>query len=246
VENLVAAAASRGVHVRLRPRVGEHVVVGSPLAWVWPAADGPAPDATTFATVIARNVRIGFERTLEQDPGFGLRQLVDPACKALSPAVNDPYTAVQAIDHLTVLFSALAAQPYREHVARDATGTVTVTVPRRSFVEYLARSVGLIRRYGASEPTVAQELLRMLSTTLTATSDPELWAAIEEQARLVVTDAERAVAQPADLAPVHVEADILARALAERRAGVAGFEHPPSTSRAAADGAQQLPGRTRG
>jgi uncharacterized membrane protein len=40
-------------------------------------------------------VRIGFERTLEQDPGLGLRQLIDPACKALSPAVNDPYCALR-------------------------------------------------------------------------------------------------------------------------------------------------------
>ena len=58
-----------------------------------------------------RAVRIGFERTLEQDAAFGIRQLVDMACKALSPAVNDPYTAVQAVDHLSVIFCALAVRP---------------------------------------------------------------------------------------------------------------------------------------
>jgi uncharacterized membrane protein len=226
VENLVATAAARDVHVRLRPRIGEHVVAGAPLAWVWPVSPGcPDPDPKAFAAVLARTVRVGFERTLEQDPGFGLRQLVDAACKALSPAVNDPYTAVQAIDHLAVLFSALATRPLGDHVARDTAGTTTVTVPGRSFANHLAWGVGLIRRYGASEPTVAQALLDMLSTTLTATASPERWTAIEEQASLIVADAEREVVQPADLALVHAAADGLARALADRRAGLTGLEH---------------------
>ena len=65
------------------------------------------PSAALFAATLHRAVRIGFERTLEQDLGLGFRQLADPACKALSPAVNDPYTAIQAIDHLSVLFGTL-------------------------------------------------------------------------------------------------------------------------------------------
>jgi uncharacterized membrane protein len=65
----------------------------------------------SFAADLDAAVRIGFERTLEQDPGLGLRQMVGPACKALSPAVNNPYTAIQAIEHLSVLFAALAARP---------------------------------------------------------------------------------------------------------------------------------------
>lgn len=54
------------------------------------------------------SVRIGYERTMEQDVAFGIRQLADIASKALSPAINDPYTAVQAVDHLSVLLAALA------------------------------------------------------------------------------------------------------------------------------------------
>jgi uncharacterized membrane protein len=66
------------------------------LAWVWPTSpDASIPTAESVAEALDAAVRIGFERTLEQDPGLGLRQLVDPACKALSPAVNDPYTAIQ-------------------------------------------------------------------------------------------------------------------------------------------------------
>jgi uncharacterized membrane protein len=113
-------AARHGVCLRLRLRVGEHVVAGTTLAWVWrPSSGDPAPDPRDFAGVLDAGVRIGFERTLEQDAAFGIRQLVDVACKALSPAVNDPYTTVQAVDHLSVIFCALARQPLGTHVARD-------------------------------------------------------------------------------------------------------------------------------
>jgi uncharacterized membrane protein len=63
----------------------------------------------------------------------------------LSPAINDPYTAIQAIEHLTVLYAALAARP-----PSDITGHVQgclVTIPTRPFAEHLALGVGLIRRY---------------------------------------------------------------------------------------------------
>jgi uncharacterized membrane protein len=68
-----------------------------------------------LAPVLEAEIRIGFERTPEQDAAFRIRQLVDAACKALSPAVNDPYTAVQAIDHLSVIFCALAQRPLGNH-----------------------------------------------------------------------------------------------------------------------------------
>jgi uncharacterized membrane protein len=104
-----------------------------------------------------------------------------------------------------------------------------VIVPARRFGDYLAVMCGLIRRYGASEPTVVQALLRLLSTTLAATDDRERWTTIEEQAQLLVTDAERDVAQSADLTPIHVEADNLRRLLVTRRADA--DESPTSPER---------------
>jgi uncharacterized membrane protein len=222
---LQRAGAANRVSICLRARVGEHVVAGSTLAWMWSSApDVPMPRPDDFAVILGSAVRIGFERTLEQDPGFGLRQLIDTACKALSPAVNDPYTAIQAIDHLSVLFAALAARPLGDFVVMtgspDATtsdGAITVAVPARSFAEHLELGVGLIRRYGASEPTVIQALLRLLATALTATGvNPDRWAVIENQAQLLVADAERAVVQPADLAVVYAEAESLRTSLAAR------------------------------
>jgi uncharacterized membrane protein len=220
VRRLLVAAENPGVPVRLCPRVGEHVVAGTVLAWAWHAAPSKStPREETVAAALEQTVRIGFERTLEQDPGFGFRQLVDPACKALSPAINDPYTAIQAIERLSVLFGALATRPVGDHIARDATGTTRVMVPGRRFSDYLALALGLIRRYGAGEPTVAQALLRLLTTCATlAREDPQRWTDIERQAQLIVEDAEREIRQTADLSIVHEEAEAVRCVLAARRA----------------------------
>ena len=243
VRRLLATAVDQRLTVRLRPRVGEHVVAGTVLAWVWragpdgpppdgpqpvgPPSDGPPPDAPrpdvrAAAAAVQGAVRLGFERTLEQDPGFGFRQLVDAACKALSPAINDPYTAIQAIEHLSVMFGALAAGPVGDCIAGDATGTALVIIPGRRFSDHLALGLGLIRRFGAGEPTVCQALLRLLgSCAALSVASPDRWSAIERQAELVVAAAERTVAEPDDLAVVHAEADNLRQVLAARRAGTA-------------------------
>jgi uncharacterized membrane protein len=106
---LLAQAAAHGCCLRPRPRVGEHVVAGTALAWIWHASPhDPPPTPRSSCRPCGKGSGSGFERTLEQDAALGIRQLVDVACKALSPAVNDPYTAVQAVDHLSVIFCALA------------------------------------------------------------------------------------------------------------------------------------------
>jgi uncharacterized membrane protein len=184
---------------------------------------GSCPDPQAFSQALGAGVRIGFERTLEQDAAFGIRQLVDVACKALSPAVNDPYTAVQAVDHLSVIFCALARRPLGNHVARDGAGAAAI-IPGRRFGEYLAVMCGLIRRYGAGEPTVAHALLRLLGgCAAVAADDPERGAAIGERARIIVSDAEREVPQPADLAFTHAEAQAVLQAVTARQPG----PHPP-------------------
>jgi len=222
IDQLLATAVARQVNVRLRVRVGEHIVAGTTLAWVWPASpQTAAPDATSLAKPLDAAVRIGFERTLEQDPALGFRQLVDAACKALSPAVNDPYTAVQAIEHLTVLFVEFAARPRGAFVVHDPADAVTVAVPARPLPEILAKVFGLLRRYGASEPTVLQALLSLLSTVAsTGAADPDLWAVFQHEADLLVRAGEREVVEPADLAVIYAEADSLRRTLAARRAGI--------------------------
>jgi uncharacterized membrane protein len=218
-ELLLPLASRHGVHVRLRVWVGDHIVSGTVLAWMWTAArDEPVPDPVAFHHALARAVQVGFERTQQQDAALGIRQLVDMACKALSPAVNDPYTAVQAIDHLSVIFRALAVRPLGDNVAADPAGRGVVVVPGRRFGDYLATMCGLIRRYGSAEPTVSLALLGLLDNCAAVLADdPARWAAVGEQADLIVADATRETAQSADLTPVIAAAANLQRRVARQR-----------------------------
>ena len=210
-EALLPLASRHGVCVALRHRVGEHVITGTTLAVMWaPSATDAVPDKRVFTRAVNDAVTIGFERTLQQDITFGMRQLVDVSCKALSPAINDPYTAVQAIDHLSVVFCALAVRPLGDDVVRARKGVSMVLVPGRRFGEHLAVLCGLIRRYGAGEPMVCQALLRLLSMCASVIGDdPERQAAIEKQVMLIMLDAERRIAQPEDLVPVRAAAEAI-------------------------------------
>jgi uncharacterized membrane protein len=195
---------------------------------MWTAArDEPAPDPVIFQHALASAVQVGFERTQQQDAALGIRQLVDMACKALSPAVNDPYTAVQAIDHLSVIFCALAVRPLGDDVAVDPTGRVVVVVPGRRFGDYLATMCGLIRRYGCAEPTVSLALLGLLhKCTAVLADDPDRWAAVGEQADLILADATRETAQSADLTPVVAAAADVQRQVARHRPELDRRESP--------------------
>ena len=210
-EAFLPLASRHGVSVALRHRVGEHVITGTPLALMWaPSATDAVPDAQMFSRALNDVINIGFERTLQQDITFGMRQLVDVACKALSPAINDPYSAVQAIDHLSVIFCAMAVRPLGDDVARDPKSGSTVLVPGRRFGEYLAVLCGMIRRYGASEPIVCLALLRLLgSCAALIGDDPARRSAIEKQVLLIVQDAELRIAQREDFLPVESAAEAI-------------------------------------
>jgi uncharacterized membrane protein len=215
-EQLLDAAERADLRVRIRPRVGEHVTAGTVLAWAWPtepAAPPPHPD--DLVEGVHDVVRLGFERTLEQDAGLGIRQLADIACKALSPAVNDPYTAVQATEHLSVVLAEVARRSLGPLVVTGRDGTARIMMPGSRFDTYLGVPCGLIRRSGAAEPAVALSLLRLLATcgAVLGPSSPR-WSAIEREAALVVADAEARVRQPADVVVVRERAEALRRTAA--------------------------------
>ena len=190
--------------------VGEFVVEGSPLMWVWaPSPDNPSPDPKTFTSALPLAVRLGYERTTEQDVAFGVRQLADVAVKALSPAINDPYTSIQALEHLGVLLAELVRRPLGSQRLYDDAGTLRVVLPGRDLSYYLDLATGQIRRYGCAEPRVDRALLRVLATCGTFCQDREDRALIARHVKLVVDDAQRTIAQPADLVPVRAHADLV-------------------------------------
>jgi uncharacterized membrane protein len=215
-ELLVELARDNDVLAVVSSMVGEFVVEGAPLLWVWaPSTADPPPDRATFAQALPSAVRVGYERTAEQDVAFGVRQLADIAVKALSPANNDPYTSIQALEHLGVLLAQLVRRPLGSQRLHDHAGTIRVVVPGRDLPYYLDLATGQIRRYGCAEPRVDRALLRVLATTGSFCHDPHDRALIAGHVQLVMDDAQRTIPQPADLAPVRAHADRVLHQLAE-------------------------------
>jgi len=213
-EALLAAASALNVVAAVTRMVGEHVIEGSPLVLVWRASPLP-PDLEEFRSVARNAVRIGFERTAEQDVAFGIRQLADIAVKALSPAINDPYTAIQAIEHLSVVLASLAGRRLGNQLLLDPDGVLRVVVPARDLAYFLDLACGQVRRYGRAEPRVDRALLRILSSTAQFCRDDAGRVLVAQQVRLVLADAERAIAQLADFVPVREHAERVLREIGE-------------------------------
>jgi uncharacterized membrane protein len=198
---LLPLAAEHGVTISLRHRVGQHVVAGTVLGWVSaPSPDEPRPSAKSFEAAVLSDVRIGFERTIEQDIGFGIRQQTDIACKALSPAVNDPYTAVQALDHLSVVYCDLAVRPLGTKILTGPEGRGRVIVPGGTFHDYVRFISAAFGRYGSSDVIVMLALVRLFQNcaeVLPAGSDR--LAVLDQAAATALADAEHSIPRPTDL-----------------------------------------------
>ena len=140
---------------------------------------------------------LGVERTIEQDPAFAVRIMVDVAIKALSPAVNDPTTAVQVINHLGDLLHVVGTTDFRpKEDAGSKTGRVLIRA--RGWEEYLALGVTEIRAYGASSVQVVRRLRAMLEE-LHGSVRPEYRSAVEDELARLEVEVARAFGSSPDL-----------------------------------------------
>ncbi|MEP6299524.1 MAG: DUF2254 domain-containing protein, partial [Ilumatobacter sp.] len=162
---LLHVAAEHGITLRLVPQLGQPVTEGAPLAWWWiepSRTSTPPPSSNAVARRVVANVGIGFERTERHDVGLGLRQLVDMSIKAMSPAVNDPYTAMQAVDHLGSILVRLGRLPLGDHVWSNDDAAAVLILPVATYGEFASLACDQLRRYGAREPAVMHRMMAML------------------------------------------------------------------------------------
>jgi uncharacterized membrane protein len=226
-ELLLPLASQAGVTICLRPKMGAHVVAGTPIGWVWaPTAENPRPDPEPFEQAVDADVRIGFERTLEQDVAFGIRQQLDIACKALSAAINDPYTAVQAINHLSVVCSELAVRPLGADILTDSAGRGRVVVPGNTFRDYLYFVCGVLGRYGADDVTVMTAALHLVrSCTEVVPAGSDRLNPLHKVAGYLLVDAKRAMVRPSDVETIRrMTESLLLKIDAKRSTGAGQIE----------------------
>jgi uncharacterized membrane protein len=171
VPALMKLAAGSGAVIEVLVAVGDTVLEMTPLLRVYDAGGALDEEA------LMRAIDIGDERTFEQDPKYALRLVVDIAIKALSPAINDPTTAVQALDHIEDLLLHLGRRNLRLGTHRDAHGAVRVVIPYPTWDDFLRLGLDEIRAYGAESVQVMRRmkaLIQNLVVVLPAERHPAL------------------------------------------------------------------------
>jgi uncharacterized membrane protein len=159
---LVRLAREADAIIELIPQVGDPIAPGDALFRVF----GGARPLTRGA--LEGCVAVGAERTLEQDPRFAFRILVDIANKALSPAINDPTTAVLALDQIDHLLLCLGRRRLDEEVARDEHGKLRLVYGTPDWPDYVTLAVAEIRQYGEGSLQVSRRLRAMLERLIGA------------------------------------------------------------------------------
>ena len=179
VPSLMRFAREHRCTLVLNHVVGDFVPAGAAVIGVYGGEENdPLAERRLRDTVV-----LGVERTIEQDPAFAVRIMVDVAIKALSPAVNDPTTAVQVINHLGDLLHRIGAVDFRPREPAEAE-TGRVLIAARGWEQYLALGVTEIRVYGASSVQVARRLRAMLEELHDAVRPEHRPAVEDELARL--------------------------------------------------------------
>jgi uncharacterized membrane protein len=195
VVGLCSWALSHGRLVVVRHAVGDFVPAHAVLIEVF--GDGPADPGDEER--LRRMVVLGAERTIEQDPAFAIRIMVDIADKALSAAINDPTTAVQVLNYLGDGLRMIGTIDVSEsRFAGGTAGRQGLVIPVRSWENYLALATTEIREYGASSIQVMRRMRSMLEELLEEVPERRREPVREELARLDATVA-HSFADSADL-----------------------------------------------
>jgi uncharacterized membrane protein len=188
IKRLTALAKAYHLKIRVLRRVGHFVPEGVPLLMVSRAER--AEPARIEALRAAFDV--GPSRTLQQDIEFGVLQIVDIALKAISPAVNDPTTAISCVDQLSRILIRVASREPAESRLYDPPGVLRVFIPWLGFERLLDSAFEQIRMYSKSDVSVSLRILRALSDIATTTKDPQIHDALLNRAnRIVAGCAER-------------------------------------------------------
>jgi uncharacterized membrane protein len=181
-QRLLNLAKQYRVRILVVRRVGHFIPAGIPLMMI---AKGTRLDNDGMGRLLAA-FDIGPARTLQQDVEFGVLQIVDIALKAISPAVNDPSTAINCVDQLSRIMIRFASRQPPEQFLCDPPGVVRVMVKWIHFARLLDAAFEQIRMYSRADLAVSLRLLRALSDIAISTSDPQLQQTLVKRGMRIV------------------------------------------------------------
>jgi uncharacterized membrane protein len=209
-ETLVGLAAEKGAVIRLHHRPGHFVVAGNAMATVWPAGA-----AASVSQALRRAHICGPNRTLVQDLAFAVDQLVEIAIRALSPAVNDTFTALTCIDWLGDSLCKITTRWHPVRLHRDSHGFVRVITAQVSYPGLVERAFEKIRQASRGMPAVMIRQLEALTKIMEHTTAPEQRQLLLDQAAMIHRASVESIPEPSDLADVQAEYNEVLRAAAK-------------------------------
>jgi uncharacterized membrane protein len=192
VKGLVALATRHQCVIELVPRVGDFVAQADSLYRIIGGVDVPVRS-------LHQSIALGAERTMEQDPAYAFRMIVDIASKGLSPAINDPTTAVLAVDRIHHLLREIGHRCLDNENVRDAAGRVRVIYRTPDWEDFVTLAVTEIRQFGGASIQIARRLRAMLED-LIATLPEERAALLRPELKLLTKSAERFFVEPEERA----------------------------------------------
>lgn len=194
---LLGLARDRKSIVRMERGIGAFVVENTPLASL--ALTCP-PDQEMIAALNGA-YSISRHRTVEQDPAFGIRQIVDMALKALSPGVNDVSTAVMCVDYLTAILARLACRQFPPSHRHEGEALRVISIVP-TFEGLLAEALDQIRRSAEGKVSIMARMLGAIDTLASLTANPSHRRALDEQVQWIAELADRTIASTHDRARI--------------------------------------------
>jgi len=211
MHGLLDVAVQHNLQFVVEHDIGDFIAEGAPLVSVYPAAE--------LDETVAKKVRelfiLGSQRTLHQDPAFGVRQLVDIAIKALSPAVNDVTTAVNCLDYIGDILRHAATCQFPSRYRGDHEGRVRIVIEVSTFESYLDLGFDQIRVAGQVQVAVVVRMLEVAADLALIATSSEQRDALARHADLIRRAADASLKDVADREKVDREAARLGVALSQ-------------------------------
>ena len=190
---LLRLAREHKTIVRMERGIGEFVVQDTTLAWLVLTVP---PDEEIVAALQAA-YHIDRHRTVEQDPAFGIRQIVDMALRALSPGINDTTTAVMCVDYLTAILARLASRPIPSP-HRYEEGELRIITIGPTFADMVAASFDQIRDSAKGNVAIMLRMLGAIQTIGSLTTVPGRRCALRDHVQWIAELGERSIEAPYD------------------------------------------------
>ncbi len=208
-DRLMYIAKSKDLLLHIKHRPGKFIVQGSELVRAWPEEN----INRMLTKQINRAFILGRERTAFQDVEFSIKQLVEIAIRAISPAVNDPFTAIRCIDQLSAALCRLAKTDFPSPYGYDDHHKLRMIIDQVTFAGLIDDAFHQIRQYGRTDVAVTIRSLEVIATIAEHTDNKENRAALLRHADMIRRGSQEGVLEELDRKDVEIKYQAVLRAL---------------------------------